>query len=236
MHYSGTAATQQAAVASRDSGLLRYIARVYVLMGLGMAISGLVAFFASQSAYLMVTIFSSRVLAMAVMFAPFVLVIALNAFINRMSKSAAIGAFLLLTAGMGLSLSSIFLVFTGASIASTFGVSAGLFASMGVYGYFTKRDLTSFGSFLLMGVLGLVIAGIVNLFMQNSMLMLAFSAIGVLLFTGLTAYDTQQIRLAYSRCKSEGDVLKTAVLGALRLYITFINLFLSLLRLFGSRK
>jgi FtsH-binding integral membrane protein len=137
---------------------------------------------------------------------------------------------------MGLSLSSIFLVYTGASIAKVFFITAATFGAMSLYGYTTKRDLTGMGNFLMMGLIGIIIASIVNIFMASSMLDFAISVIGVLIFTGLTAYDTQKIKESYSEHYGADVMAKNAIMGALSLYLDFINLFMMLLRLFGNRE
>jgi hypothetical protein len=153
-----------------------------------------------------------------------------------MSLGALVGTFYAYSAAMGLSLSFIFLVYTGASIAQVFFISASMFLGMSLYGYTTKADLTSMGSFLIMGLFGLIIASLVNIFVHSPGLSFAVSALGVLIFTGLTAYDTQKIKETFSESWGAESNGKLAVMGALRLYLDFINLFLSLLRLMGNRR
>ncbi len=222
---------------TRDEGLRQYMVAVYRYMGLALFVTAIVAFFTSQSPALMAAIFGTP-LQYLVMFAPLMLVIWLNSRLDNMSKSSAQLGLFAFSAIMGISLSSIFLVYTSISIARTFLVSASVFGVMSIYGHVTKRDLTSMGSFMIMGVWGILIAGIVNLFMQSPMIDFITSVFGVVIFTGLTAYDTQMIKdNYYYNNGSYGDVLhQVAINGALRLYLDFINLFISLLRLFGNRK
>lgn len=218
-----------------DVGLRNYMVRVYGYMAMGLGLTGLVAFFAASSPALMMAIFTSP-LKWVVMFAPFGMVMFLSARIGSMSFSAAQMSFWIYAGLMGLSLSSIFLVFTGQSIARLFFVSASVFGAMSLYGYTTRKDLTAFGSFLLMGVMGLVVASLVNLFLQSSAMQMMISVIGVLVFTGLTAYDTQQIKESYYEADGYELAGKKAILGALQLYLDFVNLFISLLYLFGDRR
>lgn len=222
---------------TRDEGLRQYMVAVYRYMGLALFVTAIVAFFTSQSPALMAAIFGTP-LQYLVMFAPLMLVIWLNSRLDNMAKSSAQLGLFAFSAIMGISLSSIFLVYTSISIARTFLVSASVFGVMSIYGHVTKRDLTSMGSFMIMGVWGILIAGIVNLFMQSPMIDFITSVFGVVIFTGLTAYDTQMIKdNYYYNNGSYGDGLhQVAINGALRLYLDFINLFISLLRLFGNRK
>ncbi len=169
------------------------------------------------------------------MFAPLGFVFALSFGINRMSTAAAQATYWAYAAVMGLSLSTIFLVYTGTSIAQTFFATAAAFAGLSLYGYTTKKDLSGFGTFLIMGVVGLLVASIVNIFLQSGPFQLVISALGVLIFAGLTAYDTQKIKSMYSYVAGSEMVGKSVVMGALQLYLDFINMFMFLLRLFGSR-
>lgn len=218
-----------------DQGLRAYMVRVYGVMALGLALSGVIAFATASSPAVLNAIFGTG-LRWFVMFAPLFMVMALAGMLHRMSSAVATACFVGYASLMGVSLSTIFLVYTHGSIASTFGVSAAVFASMGVYGYTTKRDLTSMGSFLIMGVWGLIIASLVNLFLKNSMMDWMLSVVTVGIFTGLTAYDTQKIRMIYNAADSTNVLGKKVVMGALCLYLDFVNIFLSLLRLFGDRK
>lgn len=226
------AATGQAGI---DLGLRSHMVRVYMYMALGLALTGLVAFFAASSPELMTAIFTTP-LKWVVMLAPLGMVIYLSARIGSMSFSTAQMVFWIYAGMMGLSLSAIFLVFTGESIARLFFITSSVFGAMSLYGYTTRKDLTAMGSFLMMGVVGIVIASVVNMFLHSSAMQMMISVIGVLVFTGLTAYDTQQIKESYLESDT-GDISgKKAILGALQLYLDFINLFISLLQLFGDRR
>lgn len=237
-----------------DQGLRSYMLRVYNYMGLGLVVTGLVAYFANVAA---VTTDSASAVAQApnglmltqwgvwlytsplmwvVTFAPLIFVMVLSFGINKLSTPAAQALFWVFAAMMGLSLSSIFLVYTGSSIARVFFISAATFGAMSLYGYTTKRDLTQIGSFLIMGLIGIVIASLVNIFLKSSGLDFAISIIGVLVFVGLAAYDTQRIKLSYSENFGADVLAKSAIMGALSLYLDFINLFLMLLRLFGNQR
>lgn len=217
-----------------------FLRRVFVIMGLGLAITGLTAFLFAQ--YLAANpavfnqIFGSG-LAYVVMFAPFIFVLMLSFGINRLSATTAAVLFGLFSLVMGISLSSIFFVYTGSSIALTFFVTAGTFAGMAVYGLTTKKDLTKFGNYLFMALIGIIIASVVNIFLQSSGLEWIISIVGVLLFAGLTAYDVQRLsEMDYMENADSESVGKLAVMGALSLYLDFINLFLFLLRFLGSRE
>ena len=219
-----------------DAGLRAYMIQVYNYMTIGLGMTGVVAYLAAQSTDLMQTIFMTP-LKWVVLLAPLGLVIFLSARLATMSVRAAQGTFFLYSALVGLSLSAIFLAFTHDSIARVFFITGGTFGAMSLYGYTTHKDLTGWGSFLLMGLIGLIIASVVNLFMHSTALDFVVSAVGVLIFTGLTAYDTQQIKSMYGSWGDDhGMGQKTAIHGALRLYLDFINLFLMLLRIFGDRR
>ena len=237
-----------------DEGLRSYMLRVYNYMGIGLVVTGLAAWFAAAAAITdnpdaavgqlangqLVTqwgyLLYASPLQWVVMLAPLAFVLVLSFGINKLSVPAAQATFWAFAAIMGVSLSSIFLVYTDASIAKVFFITAATFGAMSLYGYTTKRDLTSMGNFLMMGLIGLIIASIVNIFLQSSMLEFAISAIGVLVFVGLTAYDTQKIKEGYSESYGADVLAKGAIMGALNLYLDFINLFLMLLRLFGNRE
>ena len=231
--------TQAGAVV--DEGLRAYMLKVYNLMALGLAITGVVAFFASQAAFSggQLTAFGQAIyvspLKWVVILAPLALVFFLSFRIHTMSVAAAQATFWVYAGLMGLSLSSIFLIYTGASIAQTFFVSAAAFGALSLYGYTTKRDLSAMGSFMVMGLFGLIIASLVNLFLQSTALDFAISAIGVLVFAGLTAWDTQKIKEMYLESDGFEAAGKKAIMGALTLYLDFINLFLFLLRFMGNR-
>ena len=219
---------------SVDQGLRAYMIRVYNYMTMGLVITGLVSF-ATLNSGLMPVLFNSP-LKWVVLLAPLAMVMFLSFRIQSLSVGAAQISFWVFAALMGLSLTPIALVYTGASIAKVFFITAAAFGSLSLYGYTTKRDLTGFGSFLFMGLIGIVIAGVVNIFLQSSAMGFALSVLGVLVFTGLTAWDTQQIKNMYYMSSGEASLGKSAIMGALRLYLDFINLFTSLLNLFGDRR
>lgn len=222
-----------------DEGLRAYMLRVYNLMALGLAITGIAALgtaMLAQSNPAFAQVLYNSPLRWVIMLAPLAMVFFLSFRIQSMSVPAAQTTFWVYAAMMGVSLSSIFLVFTGESIVRTFFITAASFGALSLYGYTTKRDLSGMGSFLFMGLIGLIIASIVNIFMQSDALTFAISIIGVLVFAGLTAYDTQQIKEMYFEGDDSETSGKKAILGALRLYMDFINLFLMLLRLFANRE
>ena len=217
-----------------DLGLRRYMLRVYNFMAGGLGLTGLVAYAAAASGFFQTI--AGTPLIWVVMLAPLALVLLLSFRIERMSAGAAQTAFWGYAALMGLSLSGIFLVFTGASIARVFFIAAATFAAMSLYGYTTRRDLSRLGSFLFMGLIGIVLASLVNLFIGSSALQFAVSVIGVVVFTGLTAWDTQRIKELYLESDPGEVSTKKAVMGALALYLDFINLFVMLLQLLGARR
>lgn len=225
--------------ASIDEGLRAYMLRVYNIMAMGLGITGVAAYgtymLASTNPAFAQLLYASP-LRWVVMLAPLAMVFFLSFRIEKMSVSAAQTTFWVYAALMGLSLSSIFIVFTGASITQTFFVTAASFGALSLYGYTTKKDLSGLGSFLIMGVFGLIIAMVVNIFLQSSALEFAISAIGVLIFAGLTAYDTQQIKEMYYEGDSQATAGRKAIMGALRLYLDFINLFMFLLQFLGNRE
>ncbi len=249
-----TIAARPGTAAVIDEGLRSYMLKVYNYMSIGLVVTGLVAWFAASAAVTtdssaavgqlangtMVTQWGALLytspLMWVVALSPLAIVLVLSFGINRLSVPAAQAVFWGFSALMGLSLSSIFLVYTDASIAKVFFISAATFGAMSLYGYTTKRDLTGIGNFLIMGLIGLIIASVVNIFMQSSMLEFAISAIGVLIFVGLTAYDTQKIKESYSESSGAEVLAKGAIMGALNLYLDFINLFMMMLRLFGNRE
>jgi uncharacterized protein len=228
-------AQAQVGVERIDEGLRSYMLQVYNYMGLGLAITGAVAFLVAATPALYEPIFTTP-LKWVVMLAPLGFVFFLGARINNMSVSAAQLTFWAFAAVMGLSMASIFLVFTGASIARVFFITAGMFGAMSLYGYTTKRDLSGWGSFLFMGLIGIIIAALVNIFLQSAALQFAVSVIGVLVFTGLTAYDTQRIKEMYYELDAGEVATRKAIMGALSLYLSFINLFMMLLQLFGTQR
>lgn len=218
-----------------DEGLRRHMLRVYNYMGLGLAMTGLVALFVSSTPALYQPIFGTP-LKWLVMLAPLGFVMFLSFRIERISAATAQTLFWAFSAVMGLSLASAFLVFTGLSIARTFFIAATMFGTMSLWGYTTKRNLAQFGSFLFMGLIGVVIASLVNLFLGSSMLQTIISVAGVIVFTGLTAWDTQNIKQQYAEHHDHETSSKLAVFGALSLYLNFINLFQLLLNFTGERE
>ena len=229
-----------------DAGLRAYMIRVYNYMAAGVALTGLVAWLTfsaavvQTSAGLQLTAFGQAVfqgpLMWVLVLAPLGLVFAISFGINRLQPGTALMLFFIYAGSLGLSLASIFLMYTGESVARVFFISAASFGALSLYGYTTQRDLTSIGSFMFMGLIGIIIASLVNVFLHSSGLNWAISVIGVLVFAGLTAYDTQSIKEMYSPMDDGTVGGRKAVMGALRLYLDFINLFLMLLRLFGDRR
>lgn len=221
-----------------DAGLKAHMNKVYATMSVGMLLTGGVAWAVGTSPEMMQVVFGTP-LRWVVIFAPLVMVFAFGALITRLSAAAAQLFFYAYAALMGLSLASIFAIYTGVSIAQTFLVTAIAFAGLSLYGYTTKRDLSGFGTFLMMGLIGLLVASIVNLFLESSMVAFAISVIGVLIFAGLTAFDTQSIKMEYIQHAQHGDAEwlgKSAIMGALRLYLDFINMFMFLLQFLGNRE
>lgn len=224
-----------------DEGLRAYMNKVYGLMAVGMGVTAVAAYGISTAAMnnpaLAQTLYGGP-LKWVIMFAPLLVVFAFGAAINRLSVSAATLLFYGFAALMGLSISSIFLVYTGTSIVQTFLVTAIAFAGLSLWGYTTKKDISGWGSFLIMGVIGLIVASIVNIFLQSSGMQFAISILGVLIFAGLTAYDTQNIKNTYLQLAgSDKDFIgKTAIMGALQLYLDFLNLFMFLLQFMGNRE
>jgi uncharacterized protein len=218
-----------------DEGLRQHMLRVYNYMGLGLVMTGLVAFIVGTTPALYVPIFSTP-LKWVVMLAPLAFVFIFSFRMESMSASGAQTLFWAFCAVMGLSLASIFLVFTGTSIARTFFIAAAMFGGTSLYGYTTKRDLSQFGSFLIMGLIGVVIASLVNLFLASSALQFVISIIGIVVFVGLTAWDTQSIKEQYAENFDVESKQKLAVFGAFSLYLNFINIFKLLLTFTGQRE
>jgi len=221
--------------AAYDAGLRSYMLSVYNYMASGVLLTGIVAMLFASSGLAYQILAGPGILKYVIMFAPLAFVLVLSFGINRLSTTAAQGIYWAYAAVMGLSLSSIFLIYTGTSIAQTFFATAAAFAGLSLFGYTTKKDLSGFGTFLIMGLVGLIVASLINIFLQSSVMDLAISAIGVLLFAGLTAYDTQKIKSMYTWVAGTEMVGKSVVMGALSLYLDFINMFLFLLRFMGSR-
>jgi FtsH-binding integral membrane protein len=216
-----------------------FIRSVYNWMAIGLALTGLVAFYIANTPALLELVVRNQMLFFGLIIAELALVFVISARIQRMQASTATGLFLLYSVLNGVTLSFIFLIYTRASIASTFFVCAATFVACSIYGWTTKRDLTSMGGFLMMGLIGIIIASVVNIFVRSSAMHMIISYIGVLVFVGLTAYDTQNLKaMAASQPADVGAsaVRKGAILGALKLYLDFINLFLMLLRILGNRE
>lgn len=216
-----------------------YVRSVYNWMGIGLALTGFMAYFVSNSESLLRLVFGNPLVLIVLIVAELGLVFAIAGMVNRMSAGTATALFVLYSALNGVTLSWVFLVFVRASIVSTFFICAATFVACSIYGWTTKRDLTSFGGFLMMGLIGIIIASVVNMFIQSSSMSMIISYIGVFVFVGLTAYDTQKIKnMAMTQpANLDGGVIrKGAILGALSLYLDFINLFLMLLSIFGQRR
>lgn len=211
----------------------RVVNQVYTWMTLGLALTATVGYYVSENEMLRNLIFSNGLILIGLVIAQLGIVFGLSAGINRLSGSVATGLFILYSALTGLTFSAIFMVYTASSIVSTFFVTSGTFAAMSVFGHTTKRDLTKLGNIAFMALIGIILASLVNMFMQNSMLELIISVIGVLLFTGLTAYDAQRIKEMAAMVTDGESEAKVSVMGALSLYLNFINLFLMLLRFLG---
>jgi len=244
------AATPRGYAADRavvDAGLRAHMIRVYNYMAIGVALTGLVAWFTFQAVAtttagggialtpLGQTLFNGPLM-WVLMLAPLGMVLVLSFGINRLSPTAALTLFFVYAASLGLSMSTIFLAFTATSITRVFFISAASFGALSLWGYTTQRDLTGMGSFLIMGLFGIIIASLVNIFLKSSGLDWIISVIGVLVFAGLTAYDTQKIKEMYSAMDDGTVASRKAIMGALSLYLDFINLFMMLLRLVGDRR
>lgn len=228
-------ARAQVAAAEIDEGLRSYMLSVYNYMALALAITGLTAWVVSTSPAALQLIFGTP-LKWVVMLAPLGFVFFLSARIHAMSLSAAQLTFWAFAVVMGLSMASIFLVFTATSIARVFFITAATFGAMSLYGYTTRRDLSQWGTFLLMGLIGVIITSLVNIFLASSMLHLVVSIAGVIVFVGLTAYDTQAIKEEYYEGDAPELAARKAIYGALRLYLDFINMFVLLLQFFGTQR
>ena len=215
-----------------------FIRSVYNWMAIGLGLTGLVAFYVSNSPAMQKLIFGNQMVFFGLIIGELVLVFSISARVNKMQASTATSLFLLYAALNGATLSAIFLIYTKSSITSTFFVCAATFVASSIYGMVTKRDLTSMGQFLFMGLIGIIIASVVNMFVHSSGMSMIVSYIGVIVFVGLTAYDTQKLRtmaLSQPAGLDSGTIRKGAIIGALALYLDFINLFLMLLRIMGSR-
>jgi uncharacterized protein len=224
------AVTDRAAI---DAGLRAHMIRVYNYMAIGVALTGVVAWLTSQ---ILGPAVLNGPLIWVFMLAPLALVFFISFRINTLSAGTALTLFFVYAAAVGLSLATIFFVYTETSITRVFFITAAAFGALSVWGYTTRRDLSGFGSFLLMGLIGIIIASLVNIFLRSSGLDWIISVIGVLVFAGLTAWDTQKIKSMYDPMDDGTVAGRKAVMGALSLYLDFINLFMMLLRLFGSRR
>jgi uncharacterized protein len=218
---------------SVDQGLRSHMLKVYNYMASGVLLTGIVALLFAQSG--MAAQVLNTPLRWLLMFAPLGFIMVMSFGMNKLSTSALQALFFAFAAVMGLSMASIFLVFSGESIARTFFVTAASFAGLSLFGYTTKKDLTGWGSFLIMGVVGLFLASIVNIFLGSTTLQLVVSFLGVLIFAGLTAYDTQRIKSEYLHFAGHESIGKLAIMGALNLYLDFVNMFQFLLSFMGSR-
>jgi len=231
-----------------DEGLRAYMLKVYNFMATGVLLTGIIALISfkisvvtdGSGAIIGFTNFGNALffsgLKWVIMLAPLGIVFYMSFGIRKMSAAKAQTVFWVFASLMGLSLSWILLIYTGVSVARVFFITSATFGAMSIYGYTTKRDLTKMGSFLMMGLIGIIIASVVNIFMKSTMMYFVISILGVLIFVGLTAYDTQKIKNMYLASDSGEVIGKKAVMGALTLYLDFINLFIMLLRLFGQRR
>jgi FtsH-binding integral membrane protein len=216
-----------------------FLAKVFNWMAIGLGLTGLAAFLTVNSQAMLQLVFGNKMVFYGLIFGELGLVFYLSARIERISAQAATGLFVAYSILNGVTLSAILLLYTMSSVAATFFIAAGMFAVMAIYGFVTKKDLSSWGSFLFMGLIGIIIASVVNIFLGSSMMSWVISGIGVLVFTGLTAYDVQQItRMGEQGIMDGGEAVirKGAIMGALKLYLDFINLFLMLLRFMGDRR
>ena len=244
--FGATQARVQGSAVEVDAGLRSYMLKIYNYMASALALTGVVALFTANSDAMLRLFYSvnevGQVTGMSglgwlVAFAPLAIVLVMSFGQNRMSVVSLQACYWGYATLMGLSLSSVFLLYTGESIARVFFITAGTFGGMSLYGYTTKRDLSGFGSFLIMGLIGVIIASVVNMFLQSSALAFATSVIGVLIFVGLTAYDTQKLKSIYYQLAGHGEAMaKASIMGALNLYLDFINIFLYMLRFFGDRR
>jgi hypothetical protein len=228
---------QSAVLPRAEAGLRHFMHRVYGWMSLGLLVTGACGAYMASDPRMILNLVHNSVLFYGLMIAEFGLVMALSGWVSRMEASTAKFAFLFYAALTGVTMSTVYLVYTGESIAGTFFLTAGVFGIMSAYGYLTKTDLTSMGNILFMALLGLVLASVANIWMRSAAIQWATTYAGILIFTGLTAYDAQKIKALYSAgMDGTDDETRGAIIGALRLYLDFINLFLSLLRATGKRR
>ncbi|MBO0934154.1 Bax inhibitor-1/YccA family protein [Fibrella aquatilis] len=213
-----------------------FMSQVYGWMSIALLITAVVSIYTASSETLLTMIFSNRLVFYGLLIGEVLMVMGLSAAINKLTPTAATALFIAYAALNGLTMAVIFLLYTGSSIASTFFITAGTFGAMSAYGYFTKTDLSSWGNLLFMGLIGLIIASVVNIFLHSETVYWITSFVGVLIFTGLTAYDTQRIKAMITLGLTPQEERKGAIMGALRLYLDFVNMFLYLLRFFGNRR
>lgn len=220
------------------SGLQTYMVQVYGWMTVGLLLTAFIAWFAANSNAFMELLYTNRIVFFGLVIAQLALVFVLSGMIHKLSAGITTTLFMLYSALTGLTLSSIFIIYTTTSIASTFVVAGGMFGAMSLYGYTTKRDLSGFGNMLFMGLIGILLASLVNFWLKSEALMWAVTYIGVVIFVGLTAYDTQKLKNIGEQIdvRDASMLRKYSILGALTLYLDFINLFLMLLRIFGNRR
>ncbi|GAB7262165.1 MULTISPECIES: Bax inhibitor-1/YccA family protein [Dickeya] len=225
-------------VQQASTGLQTYMAQVYGWMTCGLLLTAFVSWYAANTPAVLQLVFSSKITFYGLVIAQLGLVFVLSGMVHRLSGGVATTLFMLYSALTGLTLSSIFIVYSGESIASTFVITAGMFGAMSLYGYVTKRDLTGLGSMLFMALIGILLATLVNFWLKSEGLQRAITYIGVLVFVGLTAYDTQKLKNIGEELSvdDKDNFRKYSIMGALTLYLDFINLFLMLLRLFGNRR
>ncbi|MDC9592511.1 Bax inhibitor-1/YccA family protein [Xenorhabdus sp. IM139775] len=225
-------------VQKAGSGIQTYMAQVYGWMTCGLLLTAFVAWYVANTPDLLDAIFSSSIVFYGLIIAQLALVFVLSGLVHKMSGALATGLFMLYSMLTGLTLSSIFVAYTSSSIASTFVISAGMFGALSIYGYTTKRSLSGMGSFLFMGLIGIVLASLLNIWLKSSALMWAITYIGVVVFAGLTAYDTQKLKEMGEQLdvNDKENLRRYSITGALTLYLDFINLFLMLLRILGDRR
>ena len=229
------AATYGTADAARDAGLRSYMLKVYNYMASGVLLTGIVALLFARTELAQNLMMNPSILSWVIILSPLVIVLAMSFGANRMSTATIQGLFWAFAVLMGLSMARIFMIFSGESIAQTFFATAAAFLGLSLWGYTTKKDLTGMGSFLIMGLVGLIVASIVNIFVQSTAMGWVISSLGVLIFAGLTAYDTQKIKSMYFYVAGTDMVGKSAILAALTLYLDFVNMFQFLLSFMGSR-
>lgn len=222
--------------AARDAGLRKYMLSVYNYMASGVLLSGIVALLFASSGLAAQVFGAPGILKYVILFSPLIMIFAFGSVVKRGSTAAVSAMFWAFAAVMGLSLSAVALIHPGATIAQAFFATSAAFVALSLYGYTTKKDLSGFGTFLIMGVIGLLVASVLNIFLGSSTLNLVISAVGVLIFAGLTAYDTQRIKSLYFQVAGTDMMGKTAIMGALSLYLDFVNMFQFLLSLMGGNR